>query len=142
MSTQLADTLPDQARRTTDHGPRTADHSETVIRPSRGWQLINIRELWRFRELLWSLTLRDVRVRYKQTVLGAAWAVLQPAMMMVVFTIFFGKIGRLAVPTSGDPTMDTLDYALFACAGLIAWTFFANAISNAGQSVLGSERLI
>jgi lipopolysaccharide transport system permease protein len=119
-----------------------AELPETVIAPPRGWQLINFRELWQFRELLWSLTLRDVRVRYKQTILGAAWAVLQPAMMMVVFTIFFGKIGKLAVSTSGDPVQDTLDYALFACAGLIAWTFFSNAISNAGQSVLGSERLI
>jgi lipopolysaccharide transport system permease protein len=97
--------------------------------------------LWQFRELLWSLAVRDVKVRYKQTALGAAWAVLQPAMLMVVFTIFFNKSGK----TTWDgfetrPT--TLDYAVFACAGLIAWTFFAKAVTNASQSVLGSERLI
>jgi lipopolysaccharide transport system permease protein len=142
MSMQVAETTPVVVRPASEPTTGPAELPETVIAPPRGWQLINFRELWQFRELLWSLTLRDVRVRYKQTILGAAWAVLQPAMMMVVFTIFFGKIGKLAAPASGDPTMDTLDYALFACAGLIAWTFFANAISNAGQSVLGSERLI
>jgi lipopolysaccharide transport system permease protein len=115
---------------------------ETVIGPPQGWQLINFRELWQFRELLWSLAVRDVKVRYKQTALGAAWAVLQPAMLMVVFTIFFSKVGNVAVNTSGDAVQDTLAYALFACAGLIAWTFLSNAITNAGQSVLGSERLI
>src|SRR5947209_20539021 len=85
----------------------------TVIRPPRGWQLINVRELWRFRELLYFLTWRDVKVRYKQTILGAAWAVLQPAMMMVVFTIFFG---RMAGVPSGD-----LPYPLFVYAGLLRW---------------------
>src|SRR6516164_7127807 len=65
---------------------------QTVIRPTRGWQLINLRELWQYRELIYFLTWRDVKIRYKQTVLGAAWAVLQPAMMMVVFSIFFGHI--------------------------------------------------
>src|SRR6266849_2684335 len=102
---------------------------EMVIRPPRGWQLINVRELWQFRELLWSLAVRDVKVRYKQTALGAAWAVLQPAMLMVVFTIFFNKIGNLGANPSGDATQNTLQYALFACAGLIAWTFFSNAIT-------------
>src|SRR5579864_8436127 len=106
----------------------------TVIRPPRGWQLINFRELWRFRELLYFLTWRDVKVRYKQTLLGAAWAILQPAMMMVIFTIFFA---RLAGVPSGD-----IPYPLFAYAGLLPWTFFAAAISNAGNSVVGSERLV
>ncbi len=139
MSTPVAESPPPVVSRPT--GPEPPELAETIIAPSRGWQLINFRELWQFRELLWSLTLRDVKVRYKQTFLGAAWAVLQPAMMMVVFTIFFGKIGKLSA-SSGDSFKDMLDYALFACAGLIAWTFFANAIGNAGQSVLGSERLI
>jgi len=107
---------------------------ETIIRPPTGWRLINARELWRYRELLYFLTWRDVKVRYKQTLLGAAWAVLQPAMMMVVFTVFFGRLAN--VPTGGIP------YPLFVYAGLLPWTFFATAIANAGNSVVGSERLI
>lgn len=107
---------------------------ELLIRPAAGWQLINLRELWRYRELLFFLTWRDVKVRYKQTLLGAAWAILQPVMMMVVFTIFFGRLAK--VPT-GD-----LPYPIFVFAGLLPWTFFANAISAAGNSVVGSERLI
>lgn len=106
----------------------------TLIEPPRGWQLVNLRELWRFRDLLYFLTWRDVKVRYKQTVLGAAWAVLQPLLMMIVFTIFFG---RLANVSSGD-----LPYPIFAFTGLLPWTFFATAIASAGNSVVGSERLI
>jgi lipopolysaccharide transport system permease protein len=106
----------------------------TVIGPARGWQVINFRELWANRELIGFLVWRDVKVRYKQTVLGAAWAILQPAMMMVVFTIFFS---RMAGVSSGD-----LPYPLFAYAGLLPWTFFATAVTSAGNSVVGSERLI
>src|SRR5437588_272454 len=91
----------------------SAAQAITVIRPSRGWQLINVRELWRFRELLYFLTWRDVKVRYKQTMLGAAWAVLQPLMMMVVFTLFFS---RMAGVSSGN-----LPYPLFVYAGLLPW---------------------
>jgi lipopolysaccharide transport system permease protein len=108
--------------------------SHSVIEPPRGWQLINVRELWAFRELVYFLTWRDVKVRYKQTALGAAWAILQPLLMMVVFTIFFS---RMAGVPSGD-----LPYPLFAYAGLLPWTFFATAITAAGNSVVGSERLI
>jgi lipopolysaccharide transport system permease protein len=111
-----------------------AHPAKTVIEPPRGWQLINVRELWQFRELMYFLTWRDVKVRYKQTLLGAAWAVLQPLMMMVVFTIFFG---RMAGVPSGD-----LPYPLFAYSGLLPWTFFATAITAAGNSVVSSERLI
>jgi lipopolysaccharide transport system permease protein len=106
----------------------------TRIRPAQGWQWVNFGELWQFRELIYFLTWRDVKVRYKQTVLGAAWAILQPLLMMVVFTIFFG---RLAGVSPGD-----LPYPLFAYAGLLPWTFFATAIAAAGNSVVGSERLI
>jgi lipopolysaccharide transport system permease protein len=108
--------------------------AKTVIEPARAWQLINVRELWQFRELIFFLAWRDVKVRYKQTALGAAWAVLQPALMMVVFTIFFG---RLAHVSSGG-----VDYSVFVYAGLLPWTFFATAITSAGNSVVGSERLI
>jgi len=112
----------------------SAELNETVIRPPGGWQLVNVRELWQFRELGFFLAWRDVKVRYKQTVLGVAWAILQPAMMMVVFTIFFG---RLAGVSSGR-----WPYPLFVYAGLLPWTFFATAISAAGNSVVDSERLI
>jgi lipopolysaccharide transport system permease protein len=105
-----------------------------VICPPRGWHFVNFRELWRSRELLYFLTWRDVKVRYKQTLLGAAWAVLQPAMMMIVFTVFFSRLAR--IPSNGMP------YPIFVFAGLLPWTFFATAIANAANSVVGSEQLI
>jgi lipopolysaccharide transport system permease protein len=111
----------------------TVEH-RTVIEPSRGWQLVNVRELWRYRELVYFLCWRDVKVRYKQTLLGAAWAILQPAMMMVIFTVFFG---RLAGMSSGD-----FPYPLFVLAGLLPWTFFSSALTSGANSVVGSERLI
>jgi lipopolysaccharide transport system permease protein len=106
----------------------------TRICPPQGWQWINLDELWRFRELIYFLVWRDVKVRYKQTLLGAAWAILQPLLMMFIFTIFFGRLA--GVPSEGFP------YPLFAFTGLLPWTFFATAIANAGNSVVGSERLI
>lgn len=106
----------------------------TVIEPPSGWQLVDVRELWRFRELLFFLIWRDVKVRYKQAVLGVAWAVLQPATLMVVFAVFLGRLGGL---TGGD-----VPYPLFVLTGLIAWTFFATAVTQAANSVVGSERLI
>jgi lipopolysaccharide transport system permease protein len=108
--------------------------SESVIRPPRGWQLLNVRELWQFRELLYFLVWRDVKVRYKQTLLGVAWSVLQPAMMMVVFTLFFGRVAGFAD--------STIAYPVFVLCGLLPWTFFATALTGAGNSVIGSERLI
>lgn len=107
---------------------------ETVIRPAGGWRVVDVGELWRFRELLFFLVWRDVKVRYKQTVLGVAWAVLQPLMMMAVFTVFFGRLAGLP---SGD-----VPYPLFVLAGLLPWTFFATSLASAGNSVVASERLI
>src|SRR5437773_107807 len=92
----------------------------TVIERQPGWRLINLRELWRYRELVFFLTWRDIKVRYKQTVLGAAWAVLQPFATMVVFSLFFGRMTQ-AVPSEWP-------YPLFVFAGLLPWTFFANAV--------------
>ena len=115
------------------HAP-AVPRPRTVIEPAPAWQLLNFRELWQFRELLLFLVWRDVKVRYKQTLLGAAWAVLQPALMMVVFTVFFARMAR--VP-AGD-----LPYPLFVLAGLLPWTFFSTAISQGAQSVVNSERLI
>jgi lipopolysaccharide transport system permease protein len=110
------------------------EHGETVIGPPRGWQLINFRELWQFRELIYFLVWRDVKVRYKQTLLGVAWTVLQPAMMMVVFTLFFSRVGGFKD--------DTVAYPVFVLCGLLPWTFFSAGLVAAGNSVVGSERLI
>jgi lipopolysaccharide transport system permease protein len=106
----------------------------TRIYPVRGWRLINFSELWQYRELIYFFTWRDVKVRYKQTTLGATWAILQPLMMMAVFTIVFS---RMAGVSSGD-----VPYSLFAYAGLLPWTFFAAALTGAGNSVVASEGMI
>jgi lipopolysaccharide transport system permease protein len=106
----------------------------TVIRRSRGFVPLDLRELWAYRELLFFLTWRDIKVRYRQTVLGALWAIIQPVFTMVVFTIFFGELAK--VPSDGAP------YPLFALAGLLPWTFFAYALSQAGSSLVGSQHLI
>ncbi len=106
----------------------------TVIEPSRGWRALDLQELWAYRELLWVLTERDIKVRYKQTVLGAAWAVIQPVMLMVVFSVVFGRLAK--VPSDGLP------YPVFAYCALLPWTFFANALTSSAASVLGSANLI
>jgi lipopolysaccharide transport system permease protein len=105
-----------------------------VIQPNRSWRLVSLKDLWAYRELLFFLTWRDVKVRYKQTALGAAWAILQPLFMMVIFTIFFGRLA--GVDSAGIP------YPLFALAGLVPWTFFSNAITASGNSLVGSAHLI
>jgi lipopolysaccharide transport system permease protein len=105
-----------------------------VIQPSKKWSLLNLKDIWAYRELLFFLTWRDVKVRYKQTALGAAWAILQPLFMMIIFTIFFGRLAGVA--SQGIP------YPLFALAGLVPWTFFANAITASGNSLVGSANLI
>ncbi len=106
----------------------------TVIERKPGWRFIDLGELWRYRELLFFLTWRDVQVRYKQTVLGAAWAVLQPLATMIVFSIVFSRLA--AAPTSDIP------YPLFVFAGLLPWFFFSNAITSASQSVVGNQNLV
>jgi lipopolysaccharide transport system permease protein len=110
------------------------DLPEMIIERRSGWQLIPWREIWRYRELLYFLVWRDVKVRYKQTVLGAAWAILQPLAMMVVFSLFFGRLA--AMPSARIP------YPLFVFAGLLPWFFFANSISSAGLSVIGNQSLV
>lgn len=105
-----------------------------VIQPNQNWRLVSLEDLWAYRELLFFLTWRDVKVRYKQTALGAAWAILQPLFMMVIFTIFFGRLA--GVDSAGIP------YPLFALAGLVPWTFFSNAITQSGNSLVGSSHLI
>src|SRR5215831_15006233 len=106
----------------------------SVIEPIHGWRSLDLRELWAYRELLFVLTMRDIKVRYKQTVLGAAWAILQPFMTMVVFTIFFGHLANM--PSDGYP------YPVFVYSALVPWTFFANAITSSSNSLVGSAHLI
>jgi lipopolysaccharide transport system permease protein len=106
----------------------------TIIRPSRGWISLNLRALWEYRELLYFLTWRDVKVRYKQTVLGAAWAIIQPFFTMVVFSLFFGKLAK--VPS------DDIPYPIFSYAALVPWTFFANGLSQSSTSLVASANLI
>ena len=106
----------------------------TRIRPSKGWVALQLRDLWAYRELLYFLTWRDVKVRYKQTILGAAWAIIQPLFAMLLFTLFFGKLAGM--PSDGIP------YPIFAYAGLLPWMFFSNAVTNSGNSLVGSANLI
>ncbi|MBC7232565.1 MAG: ABC transporter permease [Chloroflexi bacterium] len=105
-----------------------------IIRPSHGWIALNLRELWQYRELLYFLTWRDIKVRYKQTVLGAAWAIIQPFFTMVVFSIFFGQLAQM--PSNGIP------YPIFAYSALVPWTYFANALTQASNSLVQQEHII
>jgi lipopolysaccharide transport system permease protein len=104
------------------------------IAPSRGWVPLKLGELWEYRELLYFLIWRDIKVRYKQTVLGAAWAIIQPLFTMVVFSLFFGQLGK--IPSDGIP------YPIFSFAALVPWTFFANGLGQSSNSLVGSSNLI
>lgn len=116
------------------HEVRLPAEPLVVIQPNKRWSILSFKDIWAYRELLFFLTWRDVKVRYKQTALGAAWAILQPLFMMLIFTIFFGRLAGVA--SAGIP------YPLFALAGLVPWTFFANAITASGNSLVGSANLI
>lgn len=105
-----------------------------TIRASRPWAPLNLRSFWAYRELLYFLIWRDIKVRYKQTVLGATWAILQPLIMMLIFTFFFSKLAR--IPTEGIPS------GLFYYAGLSLWMFFSNAVMAGANSLIGSTNLI
>ena len=105
-----------------------------TIKPRQSWVALDLRNLWTYRELLYFLIWRDVKVRYKQTVLGVAWAILQPVIMIVIFSIIFGRVAGL--PSDGIP------YALFAYAGVVTWTFFSSAVTKSGNSMVGSAHLI
>jgi lipopolysaccharide transport system permease protein len=109
--------------------------AETVrIRPQPGWRAVNLRELWKYRELLYFLTWRDIKVRYKQTLLGAAWAVIQPLFSMILFTLLFQKMAKM--PSENIP------YPLFSFAALLPWTYFAYAITTGSNSLIGSANLV
>jgi lipopolysaccharide transport system permease protein len=119
-----------------DPDPRGLEKSDQIrrIEPSHGWVALQLSELWEYRELLYFLIWRDVKVRYKQTALGAAWAIIQPVMTMLVFSLFFGKLAR--VPS------DNIPYPIFCFAALVPWTFFANGLAQSSNSLVGSSNLI
>jgi lipopolysaccharide transport system permease protein len=104
------------------------------IEPSKGWVSLRLRELWEYRELLYFLIWKDIKVRYKQTILGGAWAIIQPFFTMVVFSLFFGKLAK--VPSDGIP------YPLFSYAALVPWSFFANGLNQGSNSLVGNSNLI
>src|SRR5476651_993455 len=106
----------------------------THIDSSLGWRWADIVEMWRFRELFLMLTLRDIRLRYKQTILGLGWSIFQPLATMIVFVVFLGYVGKVA---EGVP-----NYTLFVLSGILPWTFFANASVNGGNSLANNERLV
>jgi len=104
------------------------------IEPAKGWTAVGLRELWQYRELLYFLIWRDVKVRYKQTALGAAWAIIQPLFMMLVFSLFFGRLAR--VPSDGIP------YPVFSFCALLPWQLFAHALTESSNSLVGNQNLI
>jgi lipopolysaccharide transport system permease protein len=114
--------------------PASSPGGPVRIEPARRWELPSLRELWAHRELLYTLAWRDIKVRYKQTVIGAGWAILQPFLTMVVFSVIFG--GLLAVPSDGVP------YPVFSYAALLPWGFFAAAVTRAGGSLVYDANLI
>jgi lipopolysaccharide transport system permease protein len=117
-----------------DRAP-TADVPPHIrVERSSGWVSLRLGDLWEYRELVYFLTWRDIKVRYKQTVLGAAWAVLQPVLTMLVFSLFFGRLARM--PSEGVP------YPIFTFAALVPWTFFANGLTQSSNSLVGSANLI
>src|SRR5438552_2292452 len=130
--TTKASRLPSQVRTSLPLG--TAALACTVIQPSRGLFHLDLRAIWQYRELLYFLSWRDIKVRYKQTVLGMAWAILQPLLTMVIFTIIFGNFAK--IPSDGIP------YPLFAYTALLPWEYFSQAISRSGVSLVSDANLI
>jgi homopolymeric O-antigen transport system permease protein len=117
-----------------EHLASTPEKTVVIIEPSKPWVTIPIRDFWAYRELLYFLTWRDVKVRYKQTLLGASWAILQPLLTMLIFTLLFGRLAGIK--------SDNAPYPIFAYAGLAVWTFFSNSVTNSGNSLVGSANLI
>jgi lipopolysaccharide transport system permease protein len=112
----------------------TAAGELLVIEPARGWTAIGFRELWDYRELVYFLTWREIKVRYQQTAIGAAWAVIQPLLTMLIFSLFFGRVAKM--PSNGIP------YPLFCLTGLIPWTLFSNALTQSANSLVANANLI
>jgi lipopolysaccharide transport system permease protein len=128
--TLAQETPATSARRSNGH----LTSAVTVIEPTRGWMPLKLREVWAYRELLYFLIWRDLKIRYRQTVLGAAWAVAQPLATALVFTIFFGKLAK--IPSDGVP------YPVFTLTGLVPWTFFSNGLTQSANSLVANRYLI
>lgn len=114
------------------HGPDS--NQVTVIRPVSGWKKLNLKELWEYRELLLAFSVRDIKVRYKQTVLGATWAILQPLVTMLIFTVIFGRLA--GIPSEG------FAYPVFVYAGLLPWMLFSGSVSTSSGSMVGSAQMV
>jgi lipopolysaccharide transport system permease protein len=127
-------TETDRSARLGDRSFIVPDKPVIIIESSKAWVPVNLPDLWAYRELLYFLVWRDIKVRYKQTLLGALWAILQPLTTMIVFTYFFGKLAR--IPTDGIP------YPIFFYTGLLLWTYFSSAVTNGANSLLGNTNLI
>ena len=118
-----------------DNTPVIPSHlARTRREASKGWELPKLRELWEYRELLYFFAWRDIKVRYKQTVMGALWAIIQPFFTMVIFSLFFGRLAN--VPSDGVP------YPVFSFTALVPWTFFANALAQASNSLVSNANMI
>jgi len=111
-----------------------SDRAFIHIKPKKGWQLVDFKELKEYRDLFYFLVARDIKVRYKQTVLGGLWAIIQPFFTMIVFTLFFGKLAKL--PSDGVP------YPIFNFTAMVAWSYFANAIIGSGNSLVANTQLL
>jgi lipopolysaccharide transport system permease protein len=116
--------------------PASTTHDEPVliIEPSKGWTDLKLKELWEYRELAYFLVWREVKVRYKQTAIGAAWALIQPLFTMLVFSLFFGRLAKM--PSDGIP------YPVFSLAGLVPWNYFATSLGQSSQSLVASSNLV
>lgn len=130
-------TMADDLTITPLHDTSHLEDDETpllILRPSRGWVSLNLKQMWQYRELLFFLTWRDIKVRYKQTVLGAAWAIIQPFMTMIVFSLFFGRLA--GIPSDGIP------YPIFSYAALVPWAFFASGLAKSANSIVSNANLL
>lgn len=130
LSTETESKIPGPSGRI----PTGLHNVVVTIEPSKSWVPLRLGDLWQYRELLYFLTWRDVKVRYKQTFLGAAWAIIQPLLTMIIFSLLFGRL-------AGMPS-DAIPYPIFAFGGLLIWTFFSNSVTNSGNSLVGSSNLI
>lgn len=117
-----------------NHSDSNAIRPFILIKPKKGWQLVDLRELKQYSDLFYFLVVRDIKVKYKQTVLGALWAIIQPFFLMVVFTLFFGKLAKM--PSDGIP------YPIFNYTAMVAWTYFATSITGSGNSLISNTNLI
>jgi lipopolysaccharide transport system permease protein len=135
LNTTLKDISATEGRSSTPTTDSTTSENPLILIDAESFSLkLALREIWAYRELLFFLTWRDIKIRYKQTLLGASWAIIQPLFAMLLFTLFFGRLARMP--------SDDIPYPVFAYAGLLPWTFFSNAITNAGNSLIGSSSLI